>query len=125
MLKFYRLERTGHNQGFILLSTVLIFSFVGVLGLSLVEYLTVRQSSIALEIDRAKALYLAEAGLSHAIYEIKNDFDEDGNGLGNVETTELGGGHYCSEHDPHVLVITGVGEYNQVKRRVQIKYSPL
>jgi Tfp pilus assembly protein PilX len=125
MCKLSLRNQREDQRGFILLSTVLIFSFVGVLGLSLVDYLTVRQSSIALEIDRLKALYLAEAALSHAIYEIKNDFDEDGNGLGNIEPTALGGGTYSSIHDPHVLVITGVGEYNQVKRRLQIKYSPL
>ena len=123
MMKSVQLTR--NNSGFILISMVIMFAFLGVLGTTLIEYLTYRQENLGLEIDRLQAFYLAEAAISHAIYELKSDSDEDNNGLGNVEARYLGGGTYSAEHNFQVLTITGTGEYNDIERKVQIKYSIL
>jgi len=113
------------DRGMVLLTTVIILLFLSVLGMSLIAYLVSHGSEITLEVDRLKSLYLAEAGISQSLFELKRDIDVDNNGLGNVLRAPLGGGTYKAVHNFQNSTITGIGEYNAVKRTVQIKYSSL
>ena len=88
-------------------------------------YLFSRLSKVNLESDRLKAMYLAEAGVAKAVYEIRKDKDPDRNGVGNVLKTSLAGGFYKASHNFQTSMITATGEYNSVKRTVQIKYSAI
>jgi len=102
--------------------------------------------------DRAQALYLAEAGISSAIREIKGDgylpVDYYGEGIGSVSQTSLEGGSYSvngeatmpsrggveatSEHgslgefdDPQYYEyhLTSTGEISGVSRQAQVTYK--
>lgn len=118
-------RNTPSNKGFVLITAIIILVFLSVMGMSLITYLYSRSSRSTLELDRLKAFYLAEAGISKSVYELRWDTDLDNNGVGNVLSTKLGGGTYRAIHNPQASTITGIGEYNKVKRIVQIKYSAL
>jgi len=114
-----------NRDGAILLTTILILIFLSVLGLGLMTYLMSRQAKSNLELERLKALYLAEAAIARSIHELRIDNDEDNNGLGNIIATSLGGGSFRANHNFQASTITGIGEYQGVKRTIQIKYSAL
>jgi len=93
--------------------------------MNLIVYLLSRTTKTTLELDRLKALYLAEAGIAKSINEIKLDKDFEDNGVGNVSRSQLNGGTYRAIHNFQISSITGVGEYNDITRSIQIKYSTL
>ena len=72
-LKF--LFRSKNKQGAILVTTIIILSFLAVLGMSLIVYLLSRTTKATLELDRLKAFYLAEAGIARSVHELKIDKD--------------------------------------------------
>ena len=109
----------------ILLTVIVVLLFLGVLGMSLVEFLFLRTTSSILAVDRLKALYLAEAGISQAINELRTENDYDNNGVGNIAPAKLGAGKFWAQHDFQTSTITATGEVNNIKRTVQIKYTVL
>ncbi len=114
-----------NNKGSVLITTIVILAFLSVLGINLVVYLLSRSTKTNLELNRLKAYYLAEAGIAKAIHELKIDKDLDNNGLGNVLRASLGGGTYKASHNYAAATITATGEYNNVQRAIQMKYSAL
>ncbi len=75
------------------------------------------------EMDRAKALYIAEAGISYSIWELKMKQDKENNGIGNVDHYDFGGGYFKVKHDPQTKEIMCSGIYNDVERKVVIVYE--
>ncbi len=121
-----RFRRDGNiDKGAVLITTIIILVFLSVLGMSSITYLYSRQVKSTLELDRLKALYLAESGIAKSIYELRWDRDLDNNGVGNVLRAKLAGGTYKAIHNFQTSVIIGIGEYNEIKRIIQIKYSAL
>ena len=117
-------QRTN-ARGAVLIVSIIVLFFLSVLGMSLIAYLYSQNRTVMLEVDRLKALYLAEAGIAKSIHELRNDTDVDNNGLGNVLLTGLGGGTCRAIHNFQNSTITGIGEYHNVKRRIQLQYSAL
>lgn len=117
--------RERDQKGAILITAVIIFSFLAVLGMNIVSFIFSRLVNTSLELDRLKALYLAEAGIAMSLHELKTNIDTDNNGLGNVLKASLGDGYYKASHNFQLSAITGVGEYNGVKRVIQVRYSAL
>lgn len=115
----------GKEKGSVLLTTIIILSFLSVLAMSLAAFLFSRQLSERLQIDRLQALYLAEAGIAKSIYELKSDIDLDRNGVGNVIETPLGGGTYQARHNFQTSSITAEGKVGNIARTIQIKYTAL
>lgn len=113
------------NKGVILLTVIVVLAFLAVMGMSLVSLLFSRLTISILGLERTKALYLAEAGIAKSINELKLDIDGDGNGVGNVSRTKLGGGDFWAVHNFQTSTITATGEVNHVKRIIQIKYTVL
>ena len=115
----------GNNGGTILITILIVLFFLSVMGLSLITYLFSRLTKVNLEADRLKAMYLAEAGIARAVYEIRKDRDSDHNGVGNVLKTPFAGGFYKASHNFQTSIITATGEFNAVRRTVQVKYSAI
>jgi len=109
----------------ILITTIIILVFLAVLGMSLVAFLYSRTQSTQMQLDRLKALYLAESGIAQAIWELRFDVDLDNNGGGNIARTKLGDGYFWAKHDFQAATLTATAEVNQARRTVQIKYSAL
>ena len=120
-----RLALLKNQRGSVLIVTIIILLFLSVLGMNLIVYLLSRSSATTLELDRLKALYLAEAGIAKSVNELKLEKDFENNGLGNVLKTALGDGTYKAVHNFKMSTITGIGESNGVERTIQIQYSSL
>jgi Tfp pilus assembly protein PilX len=117
----------GKNQssGSTLFIAIVVLVFLSVLGMSLIAFLFSRISYTELEADRLKALYLAEAGISMAIWELRYDLDVNGNGLGNIAVTTFGDGKFWARHNFQTSTITATGVVNGSRRTVQIKYTEI
>lgn len=118
-------SKLNEENGTILLTTLIVLIFATVLGMSLMVFLMSRTRAGTLELARLEALYLAEAGIAASIFELRNDIDPDGNGVGNIRARSLGEGTCWAVHDFATSTIVGTGEMNQVQRFIQIKYSAL
>ena len=118
-------HRTPREAGSVLITTIIMLTFLTILGLSLLSFLFCRLNYSQVQLDRFKALYLAEAGIAKSFYELKLGIDTDDNGIGNIVPTELGAGAYKVEHNFQTSTITAIGETNGIKRTIQIKYSAL
>jgi len=113
------------KQGAVLITVIIILTFLAVLGMSLIAFLFSRTAYSQMQLDRLKSLYLAEAGISKAIWELRFDVDPDGDGQGNIPKTKLGDGKFWVRHDFQVSTLTSTGEVNSARRVVQIKYSAI
>lgn len=109
----------------VLISTVIILVFLAALGMSLIAFLYSRLSYAQMQLDRLKALYLAEAGISRAIWELRFERDPDADGPGNIPPTKLGDGSFWVRHNFQTSTITSTGEVNKIRRTVQIRYSAI
>ena len=118
-------QKRYNVKGAILITTIIILVFLTVLGMSLIAFLFSRTAYSQMQLDRLKSLYLAEAGLSKAIWELRFDVDPDGDGPGNIPKTKLGEGLFWTRHDFQVSTLTATGEVNKTRRTVQIKYSAI
>lgn len=118
------------KRGAVLITTVIILVFLSVLGMSLIAFLFSRFSYSQVQLDRLKALYVAEAGLAQALWELKNDYDPDGTGPkspGNtIEYVTISGyGEYKTSHNFQTSTITATGKVNEIRRTIQVKYATL
>ena len=111
------------NCGSILIACLIVLATLTIYGTVLVSLVYERSLLVSLENDRLQALYLAEAALAKSLQEVKSLRDVNSDGLGTIPRTPLGRGVYYSIHDPGTLTITGIGEVNQIQRRVRIYYE--
>ncbi len=120
-----RSRQTGKESGAVLITTVIILSFLSVLGMGMLALLYSRTVYSEMQVDRLKALYLAEAGISRQIWELRHGADPDGDGVGNIPWTNLGEGRFRTTHDFQASLMTSTGEVNKAFRKIQIKYSAI
>ncbi len=113
------------KEGAVLITTIIILEFLAVLGMSLLAFLFSRTAYSQTQLDRLKALYLAEAGISKSFWELRFNVNPDGNGRGNIPKTKLGDGLFWARHNFQTSVITATGEVNKARRTVQITYSSI
>ncbi len=113
------------NKGVILLLTLIVSVSLAVFGAALSVLVSAGMRRSALVVEQSQALYLAEAGVSKSIWELKRGIDEDEDGLGNIPPTPFGSGTYQAVHNPACLSIKGVGEVGGVRRTVRITYRGL
>jgi hypothetical protein len=111
------------KRGSILIVCLIILSTLTVYGAVLISVVHERSLGVSLQVERLQAIYLAEAALSKSIDEIKSLADRNGDGLGTIPKTRLGNGIYFAVHNPATFTIAGVGEVNEVRRTVKIKYA--
>jgi type II secretory pathway component PulK len=114
-----------YKKAAILITTIIILTFLSILAMGLAAFLFSRQLSGATQLERLQALYLSEAGIAQSIHELKLDKDLDGTGKGNIAPTRLGSGTYQAKHDFRATTITATGKVGDVTRTVQIKYRAL
>ncbi|MBN1521051.1 MAG: hypothetical protein JW928_00850 [Candidatus Aureabacteria bacterium] len=110
-------------RGSILILVIIIFSFLATFGGILLGMVYSRFIQYELEMDRTRALYIAEGGLSYSLWELKMKKDTENNGLGNIEKYEIGGGYFTASHNPETKEIISTGTYNDVSRTVAIIYD--
>jgi hypothetical protein len=110
-------------RGSILILVIIIFTSLATFGGILLGFVYTRFIAYQLEMDRTKALYIAEAGISYAVWELKMNKDLEGNGYGNVSRFEFGDGYFSTVHNPETRQIMSTGTCNDVSRMVAIVYE--
>ncbi|OGW79419.1 MAG: hypothetical protein A3G33_03520 [Omnitrophica bacterium RIFCSPLOWO2_12_FULL_44_17] len=120
-----KIRQNGKSSetGSILIVVLIILATLAIYGGVLVSAVYERSIHVTLEEDRLQALYLADAGLAAGINEVKSMRDRDGDGFGSIPKRKLGKGIYFAIHDPNTLSITGIGEVNDIQRRIRIFYE--
>ena len=113
------------RKGVVLLSVVMILLTVAIIGATLVVFFSSVNLSARNVADEAKALYLAEAGISRAIYLLRNqdqtrvDFKQE------IGPFSLGEGDYRIKFDLVQSLITSTGNVQGTRKTVQLQYTSL
>lgn len=109
------------NRGATLLLAIIIISSLTLFGMSLVNLTLSRVSSIDLEVEKVKVLYIAEAGIAKSLNELKKGIDPDGDGIGVMRETQFAEGVFEVTYNPAMFTFTSVGRVNKTTRAVQLK----
>ena len=112
-----------NGRGVILISVLIILSFLSILGLSLIAFVFSRVIKAEMEVERLKAFYFAEAGIAISLSELKRNMDFNENGIGNVPATPFKDGMYEAVANQETGIITGIGECEGIRREIEIKYK--
>ncbi len=110
------------NKGLILLNVVIILLTIALIGASLVAFFSLTNLSVRTTADRAKAFYLAEAGIAHAISVLRS---KAGSGHDRIGPVSLGEGIYEVEIDFSQSLIISTGRVGSSKKTLQLQYSAL
>ncbi len=120
----------SNDKGAILLVVIIIILTISLLGATLTALFFNVLTSSQTELDRAQALYLAEAGIAKAVNALRTQAgsgqapDESGSSVRQIiPPTALGNGIYEVYNDFNQSVIISVGISNKVKRTIQMKYN--
>ena len=116
-------SQVSGNRGAALLVALIVLVFLAIFGTALITMIMSEMNTVIFDLDRLKAFYLAEAGISKALYEIKQNTDIHGDGMGAVSRTTLGAGTYVVEHDIDQKIFISTGEVNNNRRSIFIKYE--
>ncbi|HDZ76922.1 MAG TPA: hypothetical protein ENH41_02415 [Candidatus Omnitrophica bacterium] len=108
-------------RGATLLLAIIVLSSLALIGMSLVSLTLSRITSIDLEVDRVKALYLAEAGIARSLYELKKGIDVDNDGMGIISPTKFADGEFSVTYNSALFTFTATGKVNGVERSIQLK----
>jgi hypothetical protein len=91
---------------------------ISLLGATLVALFFNVITASQVELDRMRALYLAEAGIAKAVEGLRGQAGAQGKFSG-----QLGGGSFEVQTDLGQSTIVSVGVSNGVRRTVQLKYA--
>ena len=114
----------SNNRGIALITVVIVMLTMALIGASLAELSSAVNFSVDTILDETKARYLAEAGIAHALHQLRlgadlNTLDTEGNPI----LFPLGEGAYSVTFDPLESLITCTGIVNEVKKTLQLQYN--
>ena len=115
--------KVSASRGSVLIMILVIMGTLTIFGGLLMILAHNRVLLTQIEIDGAKAFFLAEAGIAQSIHELKHQLDPDGDGVGTIKERFLGEGWFTVIHDAKTTEIRSMGEVNGVKRTLQIQYA--
>jgi Tfp pilus assembly protein PilX len=112
-----------NSRGAILFGVLIIVLTISLIGASMIGLLSSLAVSNQHETDRTKALYLAEAGISHAIYMLKTQAVIVTGQEYFIPSTPFGDGAYDVKLDYNQSLIIATGRAGGTKRTIQLKYN--
>ncbi len=113
------------SKGVSLITVIIIMLTMALIGASLAELSSSVNFSVQNILDETKARYLAEAGIAHALHELRAGGDLSGT----VDENEnaiffpLGEGGYTVVYNPNESSITCTGIVNETKKTLQLQYN--
>ena len=114
---------SGKKRGAILFGVLVVVLTVSLIGASLVALISSLALTNQYEVSRAKALYLAEAGISQAVYMLKNQAIIVESEQYFVPPTKLGDGTYEVKLDYRQSLMSSTGRVGGISRTIQLKYN--
>jgi Tfp pilus assembly protein PilX len=113
------------SRGIILLSVVIIFFTLSLIGLSLFSFYLSMELTVRKMIDETKSLYLAESGLAAAIFFLRTQQELIEKQEASSGKVPLEDGSYEFKIDLLNSLITATGYRNKSQRTIQVKYKAL
>lgn len=118
-------SNSSNSRGAILLGVLIAVFTVSLIGAGLAALLFSVSAGSDYEVSQAKALYLAEAGISQAVYLLQSQGGAiSPAGEHFIAPAPLGDGAYEVRLDFSEALITSIGYVGAVKRKIQLKYNP-
>ena len=111
-------------KGVVLLGALIILLTISLIGATLASFFFSVNTVAEVELSRAQALYLAEAGIADAIYQLRQGGFSNDSTEQHAAAKALGEGDYEVVHDPAAGLVTSTGRVRGVKRTIQVKYMP-
>ena len=114
------------QRGVALITIVIVMLTMALIGASLAELSAAVSDSVDTILDETKARYLAEAGIAHALHELRAgaDLSEDiDKATGEPIYFPLGEGGYSVVFDPEGSTITCTGIVRETKKTMQLQYN--
>ena len=118
-------RRCAARKGIILLSVIIIFITLAIAGTSLASFFLIVNGLAQENANQVKAFYVAEAGVSHALYILKHQAGADVTSNQEIGPIQFADGAYTLRIDFDRQIITATGRVDTAERTVQIKYKPL
>ena len=115
---------TLKTRGVILISVLILLLTVSLIGATLASFFLSVTISAELQLARAQALYLAEAGVAQTIRQHRQASLMGGEAQQAIPSTSLGEGEYKVAVDLASGLVTSTGKAHGVQRTVQVKYYP-
>ena len=119
-----------NQQGAILLIVLIVVLTISIIGASLIALFYSVYISSQTELDRARALYLAEAGVAQAIHMLRKPPAPAPPGAPAIKDsqrivppTQLGEGYFEVYCDFSQSAIISIGTSHGVRRIIQVKYE--
>ena len=114
------------ERGIALITVVIVMLTMALIGASLAEFSSAVSDSVDTILDETKARYLAEAGIAHALHELR--LGSDLSDAVDAATGEpiyfpLGEGGYSVVFDPEGSMITCTGIVHETKKTMQLQYN--
>lgn len=115
----------SNDRGIALITVIVVMLTMALIGASLAELSSAVNFSVDQILDETKARYLAEAGIAHALHELRlggtleNSVDPEGNPV----YYPLGEGGYSVTFEPSESLITCTGIVNETKKTLQLQYN--
>jgi len=103
---------------------ILLFT-ISLMGATLALFFSSISTVADVEVSRAKALYLAEAGVAKTVSQLRQAAATGEPTIAALPATALGEGRYEVEHDPSSGLITATGTVHGISRTIQVKYHLL
>ena len=111
------------KKGVILISVVIIFLTIALIGASLVAFFASVNITSRNFAEGAKALYLAEAGIAYAINILRYQTGSHEELAKPKGPFQLGEGTYSVEINHLQSLITSTGEVGGIKKVIQLQYN--
>lgn len=113
------------QRGIALITVIIVMLTMALIGASLAELSSSVNYSVDTILDATKARYLAEAGIAHALKQLRgggvleNSLDADGNPV----YFPLGEGYYTVTFEAEEALISCTGIVNGIKKTLQLQYN--
>lgn len=117
-----RLDR----RGVAMITVVIVMLTMALIGAALAELSSAVNYSVESILDQTKARYLAEAGIAHALHELRSGADLSDmvdQTTGEPVFIPLGDGGYNVIYDQSDSLITSTGVVNGTKKTLQLQYN--
>ncbi len=116
-------QAIGSEKGAVLFGVLIVVLTISLIGASLAVFLFSLHLSSQYEVNQAKVLYLAEAGINHAIHQLQSQAIIVTKEAYFITPTTLGDGTYEVKLDFAESIITAIGKIGGSKRKIQLKYN--
>lgn len=118
--------RHGGERGVALITVVIVMLTMALIGAALAELSSSVNFSVENILDETKARYLAEAGIAHALHELRSGSDlsrEVDKITGEPVYFPLGDGSFAVAYNAAESLLTSTGVVHGTKKTLQLQYN--